>query len=333
VVDPHLGVLGLKDQQAAFTWVQQNIINFGGDPSQVTIFGESAGGFSVLTHLILKDSQGLFKYAISESGGPWKIQTAVECLDHGDQWSKALGCPLDTTLPDCMRAKDAKTIMSIIPPGKWGPCVDVVNLQDQVGNMIKGAQTLNAEAVILGSNRNEGTLFAYEFIFNSTMNVTYAQYKAALQQMFGPIADVVLNFYITLQPTDDYWHKFAWVFGDVVFTCPTRAIARAISAAQNTSYLYMYNHPYGKTSPMFGAYHSDEIPFVLDQAVDGDFTAQEQELASNIGQLWTSFAKYGIPEGWPSYQEQTDDAFLLDLTLGHVLNWRKGACDFWDSHT
>jgi len=328
--DASLSILGLKDQQAAFIWVHENIINFGGDPSQVTIFGESAGGFNVMSHLILKDSKGLFKYAISESGGPWRIRTGQECLAQGDQWSNALGCSLATNIPDCLRSKEAKTVMSIIPPGKWSPCVDGVHLLSQVSQMIKD-QEINAEALILGSNRNEGTLFAYtSAAFNSTMNVTYAQYKVALQEMFGDIADPVMVFYDTLQANDDYWHKYAWIFGDAVFTCPSRTVARHISAAQNSSYLYMFNHPYGEYSPIWGAYHSDEIPFVLGLPVLGPFTAQEQELASNMGQFWTSFAKYGIPEDWQAYQWQTDDALLLDVTLGHISNWRKEACDFWD---
>lgn len=117
--DGSYGNFGLKDQRAGLQWVQRNVGAFGGDRQRVTLFGQSAGGFSVCQHLVSPKSDGLFSRAIMMSGGcngPWLIQDGQQYSEFGDQYARALGCP-PTADPEarlaCMRSKS--TADAILP--------------------------------------------------------------------------------------------------------------------------------------------------------------------------------------------------------------------------
>merc|ERR1711871_214293 len=111
------GNYGLLDQQFALSWTQQNVGAFGGDPNQVTIFGESAGGFSVCQHLAAPGSNGLFTRAIMESAdcdGPWLISDGMDAKAFGDVYMHDIGCPNTLKAADrlaCMRAKSTEDIL------------------------------------------------------------------------------------------------------------------------------------------------------------------------------------------------------------------------------
>jgi hypothetical protein len=122
------GNYGLRDQRLAMQWTRDNVAGFGGDPERVTIFGESAGGFSVCQHLTAPASNGLFSRAIIESGGcsgPWLIQDGVNAKRFGDSYATAVGCAPDAVpgaRARCMRRKTPAQVMEpytswLCPPG------------------------------------------------------------------------------------------------------------------------------------------------------------------------------------------------------------------------
>eukprot|EP00937_MAST-01D_sp_MAST-1D-sp2_P001049 g1049.t1 len=118
--DQAFGNYGLLDQRMALQWTQRNIGKLGGDPGRVTIFGQSAGGFSVCQHLVSPASNGLFSHAIIESGGcdgPWNIFPGADALRFGDVAATLFGCPAGPARMDCLRAKPLKDVM--IPYDRW----------------------------------------------------------------------------------------------------------------------------------------------------------------------------------------------------------------------
>lgn len=166
------GNVGLLDQRMALQWVQDNIHFFGGNPKQVTIFGESAGGASVGFHLLSPDSRPTFTRAILQSGvpnSPWASVTPAEARRRATELGKLVGCNggNDTELVDCLRGKTPKELIDqefqVLP---WSsifrfsfvPVVDGEVLPDTPEAMLNSGNFKNTQ-ILLGVNQDEGTYF------------------------------------------------------------------------------------------------------------------------------------------------------------------------------
>ena len=166
---PSAGMYGFEDQRAALVWAKANIQAFGGDPGNITLFGESAGGISACLHLVSPLSKDLFQRAIIESGpcsvGTGATEKAAEA--QGDDLAKALGCNDPATALACLRGKKADEILVALPGKKglisgdgvnWFPMVDGYNIPDQPSALLDAGKVAKVP-VVLGTNKNEGTLF------------------------------------------------------------------------------------------------------------------------------------------------------------------------------
>ncbi|MBA3500574.1 MAG: carboxylesterase family protein [Myxococcota bacterium] len=351
---PSSGNYGLEDQFVALEWVQRNAKAFGGDPSRVLLFGESAGGFSTCAHYVSPRTSGLFHAAISQSGlcgGKISEPTLAVAEAAGVKTGEALGCPgTGPSAAACMRAKSTDALLDateITPPNMQPPggpfYVGGENVLSTIPNVdgVVLKQTLRdafasgdfeKRPLMIGANRDEGTLFHSSFF---AMEVTSeAEYRAALERRFGAanVDAIVAKYPLASYPTPN--RALAEITGDAFFVCSTRHAARGAARAGSPVYLYSFDRvPESAFLPDLGVFHSSEIPFIF--GTDGAYPlarigAGASGFAAAVQQIWTQFATTGDP-GWERYDEATDETRVLDEPASSRAAFKADRCVFWDS--
>jgi len=323
---------GLLDQTAALEWVKKNIGAFGGDPENVTIFGESAGSYDVCAHVASPKSRGLFHKAISQSGGCTTLLATREIAQKtGATLSEKLGCTGDSAaVLSCMRGKSVPELLEAATPdvGAFGPSVDGVFMPDQT-RAIYDSGDIAQVPYMLGSNTDEGTLF----VAASTVADEEA-YKAALTAQFGAERiDPILAQYPAskfMEAANPFKAALARVFGDSRLVCTTFDSALRASAAGSTVYAYNFDIP----TPIgdLGATHGAELTSVF--GTSPSFTPEAKAASEQIQRYWTNFAKTGNPNGgddleWPEFNADANVRINLALEPSIVNDFRAEECAFW----
>lgn len=340
--DGSAGNYGIQDQRAALQWVQRNIAAFGGDPSRVTIFGESAGAVSVCAQLGSPLSDGLYDRAIMQSGGGCatlppltsSVPAIESAVDKSAPILAAAGCDGADVL-SCLRGLDAVALTQAFYDGSETSGLGLPEIGPNIDGLVLPQQPLDRIAageadvpVIIGSNADESFIFLI-----STPVPTEMAYQNLVRATVPALADDLLALYPVADydsPKDAYHH----LFSDVGFICPALSLVQAAAAGQPA---YTYHFTHGLTGPasVAGAFHGLELFFLSERFDQLPFAHTPNEADLQVGEDlregWSLFAN-GQPlnirgQSWPAYSEGEPAFMIFDDPSTVTDEIRGGRCE------
>ncbi len=350
------GNYGLMDQIAALTWVHQNIASFGGDPTHVMVFGQSAGSFDVEALLASPLTPGLFSAAGMESGsllhGQILALADLETLDAA--LVPAAGCDKAADVLACLRAAPASNVISndnaipYLPSGLVSRSlaigthvlpVDPFDVLQQHGSPVP---------LLIGSTREEESANTAADDPTAIPPLTETGYEAALHADFDQFGASVEAQVLSFYPASDYdapVYALIAAESDAFDITPVRNLARAAAGANRPPvWRYLYTHRYENDPSLnaLRAFHTAELPFVFGSPqliFGGPYTPSTAEVtfAGQMMGYWSRFAKTGDPNGsgaitWPRYDSAADAMLQLDDTAATLIStngYHNTQCDYF----
>ena len=330
----HSGNAGMLDIVAALRWVQSNIAGFGGDPGNVTIFGESGGGGKVSVLLAMPQAQGLFHRAVIQSGAAVRVSTRERANALAEAALKELGlgrgkCERLQTLPAGQVLAAIAPAQRAVGRSRWplldrydfGPVVDGADLPQHPAEPMAPALA-DGIPLMVGGVKEESAFFLADddAVWNRT--VSEAELSQRVSAVAGAEADAVLAAYRSLMPQASPADRLIAALTGSNFWVRSVLLAERYAARPGRAPVYMYSLDWQSPAHdgRMKAHHAMDLPFVFDNADVPDTTAGApgaRALAARVSATWVAFARNGSPDnpaipGWPAYANLERATMIFD---------------------
>jgi para-nitrobenzyl esterase len=314
------GNCGIQDQVAALQWVQENIAAFGGDPNNVTIFGESAGAMSIGVLLGFPSAQGLFHKAILQSGAAANVHSSEKATKIAGHLLATLQVePTNLSKLEELSVEQLIQAADLVPPMSLGPVIDDVSLPRHPEEAIADGSVKDI-TILIGTNKDEYNIFS---VFDPEWkNADETKVTQLFEKTFGPLVPLISSYLGGNQRlSQELYNKLLTMR---VFTYPAQKLTE-LQVKQGAP-VWMYRFDW--ETPVFGgalkSTHALEIPFVfntLDTPNTENFTGSSPErdlVASQMHQAWINFARNGNPNSeslpeWPQYNLNDRSTLIFNI--------------------
>ena len=342
---PALGATGnegLLDQVAALRWVRNEIAHFGGDPNNVTVFGQSAGGFDIAQLMAMPCAEGCFDKSIPMSGSITKQVSPDEGLRASSALFEMLGGL------DKMRSVDAEKILkcqSKVPKARWAPTRDGSVLLEDAKTVLASGKHTKGMPLMIGHTRDESTLFT--MFIERFRNMTRDELIKRASNHFGEEADTAIQCYEDDRQTHglrnnpvDIW---AAISTDSMFRLPAIRTAECHTEHTADVWMYRFDHESPAHDGMLQSCHSLDIPFVW-----GTYDLPQMrrfcgtglhvsELSRQIMSAYLAFAHTGNPNNqstpdWNRYEAKSRNTLLLNKEISIEKAPLDAIRSFWEEH-
>lgn len=311
--------LGMLDIVQSLEWVRDNIANFGGDPGNVTVFGESGGGGKVSTLMAMPAARGLFHRAIAESGTALRLATPDAATKMAQAVLEKLG--VGAANPEVLLTLPLEQIAAATP-GNIGPVVDGTTLPRHPFD--PDGPALSAQIpMLLGSNLTEVTFFN-DTPLDAIDDAKLLSSLAAYTKLDADKVNGLVTLYRKSRPAAENQLIYQLIASDWWMTSNVHLQAeRKADQGGAPAYVYQFGIRQGARGGKLNVPHTAEIAYVFDNlklstALVGEPTAEHQAMASRISSTWAAFARNGHPNGaglpnWPAYSRSQRNVMLIDM--------------------